>query len=953
MNNELVRYSRAGDAFHYRWAARRCLRLIDPKSSVTSITIESSREDAPGEYVIDLAEYAETKDGRRSVHYFQLKHTTVRASQAFSRSELAETLQAFAERHSALLANQADGDRDALFSFITNRPVDESLKKAIRSIGAGSEGDQRSQKYLEETTKLRGPGLQAFCAALSIVDGEGDYIVQKQRLKQQVSEYIAGFINNEEVEALIAMVADRTLPKSEDGRINGEIRREDVLQRFGMSSERDLFPAPPEFEPLVHTIKRNQHDDLVKHIVSSTAAIIVHAAGGVGKSVVARQLAECLPSGSQGYVYDCFGGGKYRNPSEPRHRASDALVQMANEMASCGLCRPLIGHARTPPDALFRAFLERLSQASATLQQVEPNALLALFVDAADNAEMAAAESGDKCFAHDLLRVTLPVGCRLIMLCRTERIALLKPPNATLSYELHPFTEAETAAHVHQAYADASTRDCIEFHRLTGGNPRVQANALVQGKTILDVLSHLSPGERTVSGQIAAQLKSAVNAVKDKHVDQLQIDDICRGLANLPPFVPLEVLAAAARVDVSTVRSFVSDLGRPLWHTDDAVQFRDEPTETWFREQFGASKDQIAGYLAALEPVARNHTYVSKVIPQLLLKSENYERLVTLALSDDLLPENNPIDQRDIRLYRLQFALKAALRLHRYADAARLAFRAGEEAAGSERQLSLLQSHLHLIALLQGPHRVQELAYCRAFTSGWEGSQNLFSGSLLSAVKDFHGEARTYLRASERWLHLYFDERARHRKDDDKRHLRRELLDDADIAELGWSRLNLAGPEPAVKFLTGWTPAEVTFRASRLVVKRLVDEARFEEIDQIARLGAKNVYLTLAIADELLAVARFPPKSALRHSLDVLTNKGKRIPKTKDFAATEDRIIPAILSLAEASTAQGLSRKKIQSVIEFLLRNGCRVVSRKRFARRLTANVPKGSCPPSNSQREA
>lgn len=59
MPNDLVAYSRAGDVFHYRWAARRCLKLIYPNSSLKSIVIEVSAEDEKaGEYVIDVTEYS-------------------------------------------------------------------------------------------------------------------------------------------------------------------------------------------------------------------------------------------------------------------------------------------------------------------------------------------------------------------------------------------------------------------------------------------------------------------------------------------------------------------------------------------------------------------------------------------------------------------------------------------------------------------------------------------------------------------------------------------------------------------------------------------------------------------------------------------------------------------------------------------------------------------------------
>ncbi len=55
---KLVKYSREGDVFHYRWAARRCLKLINPRSPLKSVVIEGSKENAlAGEYVIDVADY--------------------------------------------------------------------------------------------------------------------------------------------------------------------------------------------------------------------------------------------------------------------------------------------------------------------------------------------------------------------------------------------------------------------------------------------------------------------------------------------------------------------------------------------------------------------------------------------------------------------------------------------------------------------------------------------------------------------------------------------------------------------------------------------------------------------------------------------------------------------------------------------------------------------------------
>ncbi|TOK32037.1 hypothetical protein, partial [Vibrio parahaemolyticus] len=79
--------------------------------------------------------------------------------------------------------------------------------------------------------------------------------------------------------------------------------------------------------------------------------------------------------------------------------------------------------------------------------------------------------------------------------------------------------------------------------------------------------------------------------------DREQIDAICTGLATLPPFIPLNVLALVAEVSEDLVRSFITELGRPLWMTDSSVQFRDEPTEKWFQDTFIATTTQIRSFI--------------------------------------------------------------------------------------------------------------------------------------------------------------------------------------------------------------------------------------------------------------------------------------------------------------------------------------------------------------------
>ncbi len=920
MDTDLVRNSREGDVFHYRWAARRCLRLINPKSSLKCVVIEGSKESAlAGEYVIDVAEYSDAADsGKENVTYFQLKHSTKRVKQHFNLSDLKNTIKGFANRYKKLKNGKVPRYSAVTFAIVTNRPISDKFKKGIYEVGKGKTAGKGFQGTLEKYTKLKGKNLQAFCASLEFIDGEGNYNAQRYELHAEIARLVAGTVDSSEIDSVIALVSD-------PDQWNRPIYREAVLQRFDVTSINDLFPAPPEFEQLPSTIKRGQHDFLLDQILKAATPVIIHASAGVGKSVFARQLADSFPAGSIGIVYDCFGAGKYRNRSRPRHRHRDALVQVANELASQGLCKILIPRSTDLDDTILRAFLDRLRTAAETLRKVKTEAIVAVLIDAADNAEIAAKEFSDSCFAHQLLRETVPDECRIIALCRTERVDLLEPSNVVRQLKLENFSDAETLAYLQSYFPNATKADSMEFHRLTGGNPRVQANALnISRNTILDIFTSLGPEGTTVNEQISAQLESAVSKVKEMLPADFQksIEAICLGLANLPPLIPINVLAAAAQVNESAVKSFVADLGRPLWIADASVQFRDEPTETWFRKKFSASAEQIESLVTRLKPLASKFSYVAEALPFLLLQSENYDQLISLALSEDFLSEDNPIDKRNVRVHRLQFAFKAALKKRRYADATKLALLAGEEVSGDKRQLELLKENVDLIAPLQSEQRVQELAFRRLLGGAWNGSENVYSAALLSSVEDFKGEARAYLRAAENWLRLYFEE---HKKK--KEEIHNERLTDDDIVELAFTKFNLFGSEGFVDFILSWRPLEVIFRVARMFIRRLVDAGEFTAIDEISQFGNRNQYLMVAIADELLAVGQYPPKEALKQSLDLLSHKQARIKRSRGFSI-EDTITPAILSFAEACAATRLPNSKILRVLNYYIpKKASRLVS--------------------------
>jgi hypothetical protein len=910
MENELVRYSRAGDVFHYRWAARRCLRMIYPGSRLRQVIIEGSSESAlVGEYSIDVAEYASSIEGEwQEIAYFQLKHTTVRKEQPFKLSDLKSTVEGFAQRFSGYSqqGKETSGSSTITFSVVSNRPVAEAVKQKISMIGKGGSVDRRFQQTLEKYTSLVGADLSAFCGSLQFADGEGDYNAQRYELHVEIARLLAGTIDSPQIDSITTLVQEKALPDSD-----GHIYREDILRRFGVTSEKELLPAPPQFEKLDNAIPRKQHDTLLSSVVKASTPVIIHASAGVGKTVFACQVLHSLPASSFGVVYDCFGAGRYRNRSEPRHRHRDGLVEIANELASQGLCEPLIAPSIALEDEILRKFLLRLDTAAKSLKKADENAVLVILVDAADNAEMAAKEYGQPCFVHELLRETLPDGCRLVALCRTERIHLLQPASTIPQLELEPFSVEESLFHLRGRFPQATDADGLEFHRLTTGNPRVQANALASRfDGVAQVLASLGPAGTTVEEQIESQLQAAISTLKEKFpIDyQAQVEAICLGLANLPPFIPIDVLATAAQVDEAAVRSLVADLGRPLWLSDSSVQFRDEPTESWFRDRFSATAEQIVSYITRLKPLAYTSPYVAETLPSLLLQAEKHDELISLALADDFLPKKNPIDERNVRVYRLQFAFKAALGLKRYDDATRLALRAGEEVAGNERQLKLLRRNVDLIAPLQSDQRVQELAFRRMLYSGWDGSENAYSAALLSSVNHFHGEARAYLRAAMNWLRLYFEERKKN-----KQRFYEDRLEDDDIVELAFAHFDLFGASAAIDFVLSWRPPEIVCDLARKFTRRLIDAGNLSAIEEISLLGSRNQYLMIAVASELLEVGRVPSAESLEPCLALLSARRTRIPRPR--FPHHDTIASALVSFAEACAAQNLAKPTILRVL--------------------------------------
>ena len=903
---DLVRPSRDGDQFHYHWAARQSLRLLPGSASdLVAVTVEGpSAGERPGaaisegEELIDVGLYygAEDRRSARLVHYIQLKHSTRHAEDPWTASGLENTLAGFAKRYTKLLDEfpRDEVARRFRFEFTSNRPIALDVREALADIASGSVARHRAiRDLLVRYSGLVDERAADFFALFSVTGGEKDLWAQRNLLSQDVNSYLPDVDYDAPVQLKELVTRKATTEYESDP----AIRLPDVLRAL-KATEEDLRPAPSLIPDPKDTLPREQENDFRQALLTARTPVLIHADGGLGKSVLAARIAASMPEGCVAVLYDCFGNGLYRNSLNFRHRHRDALVQIANELAARGLCHPLIPSLHADEKRYMRAFVGRLEQAIGLMRAADPSASLCLIIDAADNAEIAAEEQGEAgSFARDLIRTPLPEGVRLAITCRTHRRDRLRPPPGIVELQLSAFSAIESSKHLRTRYPDATDANADEFARLSSSNPRVQALALSWDVSLDEMLKRLGPKPTTIERAMSDVLKSAIARLQDSagDVEAAQIQVICQGLAVLRPLVPVAVLATISASSESAVRSFATDLGRPILFKGESLQFLDEPTETWFREQFQPDRSGFVAFLERLRPLAASSAYAAAALPQLLLQAGKLDELVSLALSDDDLPSGNPLERRDVKLQRLRFALKACLQRAQYAKAAMLALKAGGESAGEQRQNHVIHDHTDVAAILMAPDRLAETVARRTFRDTWMGSHHAYDAGLLSGRAEYLAEASSHLRMAKDWLDAWA------RLPSDTRH--GEPISTDDVAEIALVMLRVEGATPAVRFLRGWRPRYQTLLAGRVVARRLVDLGRYDQLEALAEAAGHDVWLLLALATEANGVGHAFPVVPLDRLLRILGNKRVKLDELTDW---EHRwtVVDAVRSAIELALQQ-------------------------------------------------
>lgn len=844
-NSEPVSYatsvqdSRAGERFHHVWAAIQSLKLLDERSRLREVWIEGAAgQPAPGDEIIDIAEYyGPSEDSIDEVVVRQLKYSTRRTTKPLGLTDLRDTLEKFAMVDArAEHVFHVPGTATSRYCVVTNRPIGQQLEDARKRIVDGATAKPGStQDKLLTLFALDPAAAASLCERIEFHSESTGLRALRARL-DQISVGLVPGADSGHAARLVEAVSSRTSGEATTG-----IRRADVGVAFGVAAD-ELIPAPSLLRDATHPLSRACYSDIADRILASDRPLLITADGGTGKSIFAAQLSTLLADRADVVVYDCFGNGGYRDAKHFRHRHRDGLVQLSSELAALGLCSPLVPVRGTEPTEYLKAFEARLTEASHRLAEDAAGRHLVLLIDAADNAATAAeSEPGDRTFVRDLLRLTPPTNVHIALTSRPYRVDKLTPPPATTQVELPAFTLDESTAMLRAKYPAATNSEALEFHQRTGGNPRTQALATADTPT-LDGCLRLLAGVANSDGEALTQLltRQLEDTLDHAGQDRPVLESISRLLATLRPRIPISVLALLTGGDPSLIRSFVSDLGRGLLVDEDAVQFLDEPTETFFRERYPLKAQSAAQAVEQLTRLAESNAYAAASLPQVLWEAGRYDELMAMAVSDRALPSSGEVERRQIAHLRASFALRAAFKLGRTASIVHLALLAGATAASADRRYTLLRDAADLTGEFLDSAVLDEIRAARLLPSEWPGAALSAEALMLAVRGDRGGEARSQLRSGLEAMHAWV--RAPHERGSAN-------LDAKQTARIALAITRLDGPAAGADYLEGWQPPRWVLETTGVTVATLLTRGEIADATAFG-VASQSVAVSVGVAAE-------------------------------------------------------------------------------------------------------
>ncbi|MDM7920810.1 MAG: NACHT domain-containing protein [Pyrinomonadaceae bacterium] len=851
--NQSARPSNAGDDFHELWTLRNALSLLDPGTELSAITVEGLRpEDEKGDVAaswmgVDCSFYygGENLETVDSIVLDQVKYSPTSPNKAWTVSRF--TAASNKEKTNSVIRRLADAfgslklrRKDLVASgrgkirLISNQPIHADL---IDALGSKKLAGKRAEKRKTNRSKLiRESGLSAaeFAEFVRILDlskcGEGSRIAFEEGILTTISEWAetdARAVTND----LLRFVRVMMMPESRGHLITAH----SILARFNVSDRAAMFPCASEITPIQHPVSRQVTTEILDRLREGSKRICLHGAGGCGKTTVLQELESMLPTGSVMVLFDCYGGGKYLDSDAYRHREKDAFLQLSNDLARL-LRTPLLLTVKDGMD-YPRVFRKRLDIAAEVLRaKGDPDALLVIAIDAADNSVTAAAGRSpvEHSFVHKLIEMgELPTNVRLVVTARTARLSEIGFPTTFEMIEVRGFTREETGQFVRRIWKEVPENWIEDFHHYTGGIPRVQGYAVDFGKGDLgETLSYLLPSGKGLSQVFDEQLRFA-----ELKLGIGSAIPLLAALDQLPRPMPVEhVSAVVPGTTPEMVRDFCADLAPALAINDDRISFRDEDFEAFVRERadpcVSAAIDRIAHHLLTLH---ESDAYAATHLAGALFRAGKRSKILELLPSDDLNVISDPVLRRAVQLERLKIAMKVCRDTKNDQDAL-LTLLVGAEAMKTNAAIKTLivenpdlaarfARDLATVDILRDPDQIEVHGplLCQLIAADARLGDRI-------GVREGRRQFRAWM---ERRKHVYEENR---RQFPNWEQTAWDIGVPAIAAEVE-AALRTAGPRAAVMELDRWKPRVLRLGVAKIIAEKLIASGESTLLNGLLRAG--------------------------------------------------------------------------------------------------------------------
>lgn len=926
--------SNTGDDFHELWATRQAIRLLLNEDGLSALTVEGlGAADEPGVPIetwdgVDCALYygEPSATAARRIRLEQLKYSAAAPTGKWTVARLAEgprrdrsVLGRLARAWKALKDKRQDANAPEVV-LVSNQDASAELRSAMARSASGLvvvPARKPSAAASDEAKLAYASGLNAddyrlFAASLTFETGAGSRFALEERVLKAIAEWTDNDVQRV-VTGLRKFVRDRMRPE-----FAGElITRESLILHLGASDLGTLLPCPPKLVKIDRPINRQPIRDAATAVVDGEQYVCLHGGGGIGKTTALQELAATLPANSIMVTYDCYGGGRYLDPSAYRHRSVDAFLQLTNELAS-RLALPLLLGRHHGSD-FPRLFANRLAHAAGALAAFDSQALVVIAIDAADNAVTAAAgrQPPEGSFVHDFVLLgDLPANVRFIVTARTGRLPELRLPATYKKIEIEPFLPDETAAYVRQTW-DAPQSWIDDFHHLSRGIPRVQAYALQDGgEAPVERIQRLRPTGKSLDEVFRHLFREALA----KTGSQAELSRLCAGLIALARPIPLGDLAAVLESSEAHLRDICADLAPGIRIDNDLVSFADEDFEHFVREE-GEPELAVVTQKAATWLLGRADTdaYAAlNVAPALLAAGKGQELLDLTEREPAPKAILDPVQRREAEVQRLQLAIKVCRDANDLGRAVRFVLIGAEGVKTEAALLDLLSSNPDL-AVRFAAKTVGRLVFSNPSLLAEQGPMLFHKLSADAELKD-----AISVREGQRLLEAWLSERSHRRRDDESSYHDPWPVNVDDIASAADALLRLQGAGAALKYVRRWRPRALQQEIAFVLAPRLIAEGRSSEVEAVANHRSVSPARGLPLLIYLAISGQKIDDVRLVEGLDVFARANLKLDRYFDRYSDEPKLearsLSSIVAACEYLTAKQSADATVGKILQkFLL----------------------------------